>query len=846
MHPSATAIILRLAAIFAVSLTWLPAHAEFIRGIVRDSVTTVGIPYATIVFDDAVGRVVADSRGIFETTVPTSAKTLTASSQGYAKKTVRLRTNSFNIYDISLQPSATELRELVVEKQKYSKKNNPAVEFAKRLKNSGFATDPRQEPHYSYDRYERISLGLHNFRFDSTAWLDRHLPFLKEHVDTSSLTGAPVLTLSIKETASQVFSRKNPRKEVELVKGYRSEGIDEVLEADNVQTALTDLFGEVDLFQPVIPLMENRFVSPLSSIAPDFYRFYLTDTVMVDTTRCIVLAFYPRVKSSVGFTGHVYVSEEPGNVLQIKRVDLHTAAQIGVNFIDRLSISQTYTHAGNRRLKQSDVLEVVAAPVPGKGQVDVKRSMTFTNHSFDTVPDSIFATLGRRVQSDEYDSRESDFWQGARTDSLSRGERTVGKLMEDLRSNRTFLWTERILTILFQGYIHTGGQSRIDLGPVNTLASYNTLEGLRLRVGGMTTANLNPHWFGRAYVAYGFRDHRWKYSLEAEYSFNAKKYHSREFPMNALRLTHSYDVDRLGARYLSTSPDNFVLSWQRMPNRRYTYARTTRLEYILELANNLSFNISAENQRQEATRYMPFRTYAGTDLGHFTENIFGITIRFAPGEKFFQAKSYRLAVNNDAPVFTLSHRFAAKGFGSRYGINKTEFDFTKRFWLSMFGSVETAVSGGHVWGSSPFPELFIPNANLSYTIRPRSFALMNPLEFINSSYVSWDLTYQLRGLVLGRIPGVSRLGLREVVGFRGLYGTLGSRCKPSESHPDLLRFPDDSTVTGMGHTPYMELSVGLENIFRILRVDYVRRLTYRHPGYKVDRWGIRIAINFNF
>ena len=66
----------------------------------------------------------------------------------------------------------------------------------------------------------------------------------------------------------------------------------------------------------------------------------------------------------------------------------------------------------------------------------------------------------------------------------------------------------------------------------------------------MTTANLSKHWFGRGYVAYGFRDHRWKYSAEVEYSFNEKKYHSREFPIHSLRFTHSYDVDHLGSHYL--------------------------------------------------------------------------------------------------------------------------------------------------------------------------------------------------------------------------------------------------------------------------------------------------------
>ena len=136
---------------------------------------------------------------------------------------------------------------------------------------------------------------------------------------------------------------------------------------------------------------------------------------------------------------------------------------------------------------------------------------------------------------------------------------------------------------MVQGYWPTGKNSKFDIGPINTTASYNSLEGLRLRAGGMTTANLSPRWFGRGYVAYGFRDRKWKYSAEAEYSFNDKKYHSREFPVHSLRLTHRYDIDRIGSHYLYTNSDNFVLSLTRESDRKFSYLRNTKLEYTLEL-----------------------------------------------------------------------------------------------------------------------------------------------------------------------------------------------------------------------------------------------------------------------
>ena len=225
--------------------------------------------------------------------------------------------------------------------------------------------------------------------------------------------------------------------------------------------------------------------------------------------------------------------------------------------------------------------------------------------------------------------------------------------------------------------------------------------------------------------------------------------------------------------------------------------------------------------------------------------VFGLRLRYAPGETFFQARSYRIPINDYAPVFEIYHRWAPRAFGSAFGLNRTEISFSKTFGLSLLGTLNLKLSGGHIWDRTVFTELFIPNANLSYTIRPGSFALMNPMEFINSSYVAWHATYELHGALLGLIPGVRKLRLREVVNFSGIYGRLNSRNTPGAANPSLLLFPEGIGAQRMTK-PYMELSVGLDNILRILRVDYVWRLNYLNVPYRIDRSGIRIALHFTF
>ena len=818
-----------------------------IIGIVRDSVTTEGLPYASISVDGTGKGTVADDRGIFEIAVDWNANSITAACQGYAKKQIPLVSKSHNLYDIYLSPETVELKEVVVKRGKYTKRNNPAVDFATRLRRSASLTDPKRNSYYSYDTYGRTSIGIGDFNTDSTSALIRRFPFLAEHTDTSEINGKPVLNLSVEEKASAYIYRSNPKKEKQIVKGRRSRGVDEMLDTRNVQTVLDDVLREVDLYQSDIKLLRNNFVSPLSAIAPDFYRFYLVDTVAIDGVDCIELAFYPRNSASNGFSGHVFV-ENGDSTMFIRRIEMRTHDNINLNFIRSMILTQDFERAPDgSRWKLSDDIVLDAAIVSGTPPVYISRKIRYKNHSYEVPADSVqFDTLGESVELADAEDRDDGFWDNISALPHRSGESKVGTLSEKLRSVPMFFWGEKLLKILVNGYIFTGKDSKFDIGPVNTMASYNSLEGLRLRAGGMTTANLSKHWFGRGYVAYGFRDHRWKYSVEGEYSFNEKKYHSREFPIHSIRFTHSYDVDHLGSHYLFTNSDNFVLSLTRMPNHNETYRRRTMLEYNLELGNNLSIGVSLENLRQEDSRFVHFMEFSGTPFSHYTENILGVKLRYAPGEKFLQSKSYRIPVNEDAPTLSIEHRFAPKGlFGSKYSINKTELNFGKRFWLSFLGSIDVMVGGGHVWSSAPFPELLIPNANISYTIQPQSLALMNPMEFVNSSYVSWDLCYRARGALFNLIPGIKKLGLREVVGFRGLYGHLSKKSIPSEKQPDLPLFPENAGF-GMNDGPYMEISAGLDNILRFIRLDYVWRLSYRNVPYDIDRSGLRVALHFTF
>lgn len=756
------------------------------------------------------------------------------------------------------------LNEVVVHrgKQRYSKRNNPAVDFARRIREARDANDPRRKPLYSYSKYDRMEFGLHDFSVGDTTIGKKagKFAFLKEYVDTTDASGIPRLPLSIKEKYSDVVYRRSPHSEKLIVRGIRQNGVDEIADLQNVQTMVEDVFREIDLYDDNVNLLQNRFVSPLSAIAPDFYKFYLTDTVSLGDMRCIVLSFAPRNPATFGFLGRIYV-EKGDTSMFVRRVDMGVSPTINLNFIDHIRIIQEYDKAPDgTRQKKLDDFNAVISVIKGTQPLYARRTTRYSGHTFKPAAEmtSYLDRLGDTFDDEQAYERDSVYWIRV-TDQKGdtpTGNKRIVQMMARLRQVPLYRYGERFLKLMVVGYVPTGNPSKFDFGPLNTTLSGNSVEGLRLRAGGITTANLSRHFFTRGYVAYGTRDQRWKYRGEVEYSFNRKRYHSREFPIHSIRLEHQYDIDQLGQNYMFTNPDNMFLALKRGSNHLITYLRHTTATYQLELANNFSTTVTASSRRMEPGPWVPLMTTDRETLSHYTQNRASITLRYAPGEKFYQTKSTRIPINLDPWVFVLTHTYGPESsLGNRFGINRTEVSVQKRFWFSAFGFADIILKGAHEWGRTAYTNLLSPNANLSYTIQPESFALTDPMEFLGDTGLQWDLTYWANGALFNYIPLLKKLKLREVIAFRGWWSRLSDKNNPMVELSDissgksidnpLLLWPAYVLATPMHSRPYMEMSAGIDNLLKCLRVDYVWRLNYRDtPG--VSRSGLRVSLHVTF
>lgn len=829
-------------------------------GIVKDSITGEPLPFVSVYFDGSTIGAMTDDNGTFTLQNNQGYTKLAAASLGYDTKFIDLKPGKKNDnLEVLLKPTAFEISEVVVKpkREKYTRKDNPAVELIKKV--IAHKNDNRIEakPEYQTEVYEKLSLSLDNFNpnLDKNKFLKK-FKFIKNYLDTSEFNGKPILTVSVRENLSDFYYRKSPKAEKTIVRAKRMQGIDKTLDdGGGITSNLEEIFKSINIFDNNIPILLNRFVSPLSStLATTYYHYYIMDTLDVGGDKCVDLAFVPANSESYGFTGRLYITLD-GNYA-VKKVLLNTPANINLNWVDKLRIEQEFKQMPDSTwvLDQENTF-VNFYVVKGTQQLYAHQLRNYDNYNFNVQnADSVFGLLGALQVLPEATAQPDTFWTHNRPIPLKEKEDALKDLLGQLRKVPAFNAIIKTAEILITGYIPTANDKKVtkfDFGPMNTTFSANHLEGFRMRVGGMTTANLNPYWFASGYLAYGTNDRKIKYNLKLTHSFTKKEYHEGENPVNNLSFIQEYDVYTPGQDFLFTSKDNIFVAWKvGEPVTKMQYIRKSVLQYEKEWLNGLTWKSWIMNQNNEAAGTLQYikRDESGNlyHIKDFTTSEIGTQLRFAPGERAYNGRSGKESVFNlskDAPVFKLSHQLGIKGvLGGDYNYNHTEISAEKRIWLSSFGHIDAQIKAGKVWDKVPFPLLILPNTNQSITIQPEAFHMMNALEFVTDQYVSFNATYYLKGWILNRIPGIKWLRLREVLSFNMIYGGLTDKNNPTLT-PGLFLLPDGTQP--LGSTPYMECSVGLENIFKILRIDYYRRLTYLdHPDIK--KGGIRIALRFTF
>ena len=703
-------------------------------GIVKDSITGEPLPFVSVYFDGSTIGAMTDDNGTFTLQNNQGYTKLAAASLGYDTKFIDLKPGKKNDnLEVLLKPTAFEISEVVVKpkREKYTRKDNPAVELIKKV--IAHKNDNRIEakPEYQTEVYEKLSLSLDNFNpnLDKNKFLKK-FKFIKNYLDTSEFNGKPILTVSVRENLSDFYYRKSPKAEKTIVRAKRMQGIDKTLDdGGGITSNLEEIFKSINIFDNNIPILLNRFVSPLSStLATTYYHYYIMDTLDVGGDKCVDLAFVPANSESYGFTGRLYITLD-GNYA-VKKVLLNTPANINLNWVDKLRIEQEFKQMPDSTwvLDQENTF-VNFYVVKGTQQLYAHQLRNYDNYNFNVQnADSVFGLLGALHVLPEATAQPDTFWTHNRPIPLKEKEDALKDLLGQLRKVPAFNAIIKTAEILITGYIPTANDKKVtkfDFGPMNTTFSANHLEGFRMRVGGMTTANLNPYWFASGYLAYGTNDRKIKYNLKLTHSFTKKEYHEGENPVNNLSFIQEYDVYTPGQDFLFTSKDNIFVAWKvGEPVTKMQYIRKSVLQYEKEWLNGLTWKSWIMNQNNEAAGTLQYikRDESGNlyHIKDFTTSEIGTQLRFAPGERAYNGRSGKESVFNlskDAPVFKLSHQLGIKGvLGGDYNYNHTEISAEKRIWLSSFGHIDAQVKAGKVWDKVPFP-LLIPAGSIPHDER---------------------------------------------------------------------------------------------------------------------------------
>ena len=839
-----------------MGLVSVESYAQYkiqVDGYVKDSETNEALSVVTVALRGTTVGTATGGNGYYSINSNSDSSILVVSFVGYETQTIQLKKGK-NRVNIDLKPASYELGEVVIRRgrERYSRRENPAVEFVKKVIERRDLNNPKDKDYLSYKTYEQRTFAYDDFDVEKAKqnWIYKKVDFIFDYVDSTSVRGRTILPLYNEEIIEDNYYRKSPKTERKTVQGYKRAGLIEIISEDGIKQFIDEAFQDVDIFQDNVRLCLNRFVSPLSSIGTTYYKYYLLDTVKIDGVECLDLGFAPFNSESFGFVGHLFVTLD--STYFVKKVELNVPRDINLNFISEMSINQEYIRAeddSTRILTKNDIAMIFSLTKKSKGSY-ARRVALYSNHSFDVPADmTVFDEKSPVMESEGARRQTEEFWEQARAGSTEVQKTSVEKMMAQLREVPVFYWSEKVINALVNGYVQTSEtNSKFEFGPVNTFISGNALEGLRLRTGGGTTVNLSRQLFFDGYMAYGFKDEKFKGDAILEYSFNKKRTFRKEYPFHYLRAEYRYDINQIGQHYLYTNADNMFMMIKRRENNLLTYMRNVELSYYQENYKGVGYSVMLRHLTEWATPDVPFPLIKadGSTVAddHYTSAQLELFFRWAPKEKFFQSRNYRYPITLDAPIITLKHTMAHKGIlDTDHNYNRTELGLRKRFWFSPLGYVDIYGQAGQVCDRVPYPMLLIPNANLSYSIEAETFPLMDPMEFINDRFLSWEMTYYMNGWLFNRLPLIKKLQLREVVTFRGWYGDLSDKNNPEKNGEGLYRFPENTYM--MGDKPYMEFGVGVENVFKLLRFDYVWRLTYKdHAG--VPNSGLRFKMVFSF
>ncbi len=814
-----------------------------LRGRVVDKNTRQPIIGATIRCMSHPEGASTGTEGTFLVYIDTSIHKIEISAMGYESVVYTIADTLKDIViPLSKIDKAIETVE-ITRKGKYNRKN-PATEIIDLIIDHKKYNKLSRKDSLYYRQYEKLKFGMVNPAKGFSSKLG-DMSFFFENLDTTVIKGQKTLAIYMEEEVSDNYVKQNPSRTKQIVIAEKKTIFDpRYINNNNIQSYLNYIIQPVDVYDESIYFLNKLFLSPIADNAKVYYKYRIVDTVWSGNDFSIRVQFEPFNKQDLLFSGMLEVSMD--GRYAVENVKMSVGKEVNLSWVSALNMELSYFKNNDGVMLQGYSHVVVQF---GNGKSDVMFGERISVNDDYNLEYPISADLFTGAPTEVKLEQDLSLNQ-LRPISLNTSEKDTYLNVDQMNQLKSFRTIAAVGYLVSQGYFPF---EKFELGPLEYLFHRNNIEGGRLRLGGRTTAAFSEKVYLQGYLAYGFRDEKFKYYLRSAVSLNGKSVTT--FPAHYVEGMVQHDIFAPGRGIGFLKGDSFFRSFGSNRPNKWLNVDAYRLGHLIEFGNHVSVNTSFTHTRRVPIGDLAFISSGDSAqlIKHINTNDIEVKLRWAPFEKFYYRNLDRTTIEENHPVFSVQYNKGLKGFwGGDYGYDALRLAASKRFFMNQVGFGNVTVSGGKIWGALPYPLLEIPNVEDEIDRNTISYERVNSMEFVADEFIKVSYDHRFNGFIMNKIPFLKKLKLRENFGVRMFYGKLSDHNNPA-LNDDVVYFDRDNkgmlSTNVLGNKPYWEGYFGFSNILRVFRVDYYKRLNYNSfpNATNYNFWqNLRVSLQISF
>lgn len=796
-----------------------------ISGKVFDSESREPLPFVPVIIKGTTVGATTDFDGNYSITTTATGDSIVASYVGYLKISRPLRRGENQTVNLPMVLQGVNLLEVVVKAGE-----NPAHRIIRNVIANKKYNNKRRLDAYQYETYNKVEFDLNRIPKEMRERkIFKPIQFVFDNVDSLNSGEKPSLPIFITESLSDLYFRSNPDLKKEVIKASKITGI----ENTSITSVMGDMYQNINIYDNNILVFGKDFVSPISDNGFFYYKYYLEDSLFIGSTRCYQIRFKSKRPNELCFSGNMWIAD---TTWAVKRLEMSIPKDANINFINAANVVQEFSRIDSTWMLSKDRLVIDFSMYKNQVGVYGRKTTSYTDFVINQPKDPKFYEFGDKIVVEDSAMKKSDaFWDQHRHDSLSYREKKIYKMIDTIKTLPIYKTWVDIFTIFVSGYKVV---NNFEIGPYFNLVSYNRVEGLRTRFGGRTSSKFSRWYELQGYVAYGFKDEKFKYSVGFK-TFITKKPHRQ-----LVGMTYKSDYEILGQSQNGFSQDNIFASLFRTnPLTNLTRVDQTYAWYEREWVEGLTSRVTLIGRTITPLIANSYRYYANDGSIRTKESIRNtearLNVRFAYKEKFISGDFTRISLGTKFPVFQFNYsKSLQNAFRGEYNYQKVVLNISDRIRLiSLLGYTDYIGEVGKIFGAVPYPLMELHGGNETYIYDYMAYNMMKYYEFASDQYASVGVFHHFEGLLFNKVPLIKKLKWREVVTGKALWGSVNDRNRST------LIFP--STLHALGTDPYIELTAGIENIFKVFRVDFLYRATYQNPKAS-NNIGVKAGFQLTF